>query len=75
SRNEDVDVIGLADDELEAAVQVFFVRKGRVMGRRGFVVDKAEDLDPGELVSRVLERLYFDDNPIGSPKEVLVPDL
>ncbi len=75
ARNEDVDVIGLADDELEAAVQVFFVRKGRVMGRRGFVVDKAEDLDRAELVSRVLERLYFDDNPLGWPKEVLVPDL
>jgi excinuclease ABC subunit C len=74
-RNEDVDVIGMFDDELEAAVQVFYVRKGRVMGRRGFVVDKAEDLDRGELVSRVLERLYFDDNPMGSPKEVLVPDL
>jgi len=74
-RNEDVDVIGLFDDELEAAVQVFFVRKGRVMGRRGFVVDKAEDLEPPELVSRVLERLYFDDNPVGWPKEVLVPEL
>ncbi len=73
--NEDVDVIGMFDDELEAAVQVFYVRKGRVMGRRGFVVDKAEDLDRGELVSRILERLYFDDNPMGSPKEVLVPDL
>lgn len=74
-QNEDTDVIGIHDDELEAAVQVFFVRKGRVMGRRGFVVDKAEELDPSELVSRVLERLYFDDNPIGWPKEVLVPDL
>ncbi|MFT7607688.1 MAG: excinuclease ABC subunit C [Candidatus Aldehydirespiratoraceae bacterium] len=75
NRNEDVDVIGLYDDELEAAVQVFYVRKGRVMGRRGFVVDKAEELDRPELISRVLERLYFDDNPVGSPKEVLVPDL
>ena len=74
-RNEDVDVIGLHDDDLEAAVQVFFVRKGKVMGRRGFVVDKAEDLDRPELISRVLERLYFDDNPLGWPKEVLVPDL
>ena len=74
-KNEDADVIGLHDDELEAAVQVFFVRKGRVMGRRGFVVDKAEELDRPELVSRVLERLYFDDNPIGWPKEVLVPEL
>ena len=36
-RNEDLDVIGIADDELEAAVQVFFVRKGRVVGRKGFV--------------------------------------
>ncbi len=75
ARNEDTDIIGLVDDELEAAVQVFYVRKGRVMGRRGFVVDKAEDLDRSELVSRVLERLYFDDNPVGSPKEVLVPSL
>ena len=74
SRNEDVDVIGLFDDELEAAVQVFFVRKGRVMGRRGFIVDKVEDLDGGELVSRVLERLYFEDNPLGWPKQVLVPE-
>ena len=75
SRNEDFDVIGLVDDALEAAVQVFFVRRGRVMGRRGFVVDKAEDLDRAELVSRALERLYFDDNPLGWPKIVLVPDM
>ena len=39
-RDEDLDVIGLAEDDLEAAVQVFFVRKGRVVGRKGFVVDK-----------------------------------
>ena len=75
TRNEDFDVIGLHDDELEAAVQVFFVRKGRVLGRRGFIVDKAEPLDRAELVARILERLYFDDNPIGHPKKVFVPDL
>ena len=76
SRNEDFDVVGLVDDALEAAVQVFFVRRGRVMGRRGFMIDKAEDLDRAELVSRTLERLYFDysdDNPLGWPKLVLVP--
>jgi excinuclease ABC subunit C len=75
ARSEDFDVIGLVDDELEAAVQVFYVRKGRVMGRRGFIVDKAEELSRPELVARVLERLYFDDNPLGHPKRVLVPDL
>ncbi len=71
-RSEDFDVLGLADDELEAAVQVFLVRKGRVVGRKGFIVDKVEDLTPGELVSSVVERLY-DDPPQGIPKAVLVP--
>jgi excinuclease ABC subunit C len=72
-RNEDIDVIGIADDELEAAVQVFFVRKGRVVGRKGFVLDKVEELSPGGLVDRILEALYGDDPPAGVPKQVLVP--
>jgi excinuclease ABC subunit C len=71
-RSEDLDVIGLAEDELEAAVQVFFVRKGRVTGRKGFVLDKVEDVTPGELIGTVLEGLY-DDPPLGVPKTVLVP--
>ena len=72
-RSEDIDVIGIADDELEAAVQVFFVRKGRVVGRKGFVLDKVEELTPGGLVDRILEALYGDDPPAGVPKQVLVP--
>ena len=72
-RSEDIDVVGIADDELEAAVQVFFVRKGRVVGRKGFVLDKVEELTPGGLVDRILEALYGDDPPAGVPKQVLVP--
>ena len=72
-RSEDIDVIGLADDELEAAVQVFYVRKGRVVGRKGFIVDKVEDLSAGGLVDRILEALYGDEPPLGVPKQVLVP--
>ncbi len=72
-RSEDIDLIGIADDELEAAVQVFFVRKGRVVGRKGFVLDKVEELTPGGLVDRILEALYGDDPPAGVPKQVLVP--
>jgi excinuclease ABC subunit C len=72
-KSEDVDVIGLADDDLEAAVQVFFVRKGRVVGRKAFVLDKTEDVTPGELVDRILEGLYADPPPMGFPKQVLVP--
>jgi len=72
-RDEDIDVIGLADDELEAAVQVFFVRKGRVVGRKGFIVDKVEDIDQHQLVDKILEGLYAEDPPLGIPRTVLVP--
>ena len=72
-RNEDFDVLGLAEDELEAAVQVFFVRRGRVVGRKGFIVDKVEDLQPGELIGDILEGLYGEPLPLGLPKTVLVP--
>jgi excinuclease ABC subunit C len=72
-RSEDLDVVGVADDELEAAVQVFYVRRGRVVGRKGFVLDKVEALDDRQLVARILEELYGDEPPLGVPKQVLVP--
>jgi excinuclease ABC subunit C len=72
-RDEDLDIIGLVDDDLEAAVQVFYVRKGRVVGRKGFILDKVEDLTPGGLVDRILEELYGDQPPLGIPSQVLVP--
>ena len=72
-RSEDVDVIGIADDELEASVQVFYVRKGRVVGRKGFVLDKVEELTPGGLVDRILESMYGEPPMLGVPKQVLVP--
>jgi excinuclease ABC subunit C len=57
----DCDVIGLVEDQLEAAVQVFYVRDGRVRGQRGWVVDKIEDLGTGELVEHFLGQVYRDD--------------
>jgi excinuclease ABC subunit C len=68
----DADVIGLAEDQLEAAVQVFYVRGGRVRGQRGWVVDKVEELSTGELVEQFLTQAYGGE---GSeiPREVLVP--
>jgi excinuclease ABC subunit C len=70
-RAENLDVIGMVEDDLEAAMQVFFVRKGRVTGRKGFIVDKVEDLDRSELIARFLERLYSDSE---IPKTILVPE-
>lgn len=70
SGTEDLDVIGIAEDELEAALQVFFVRRGRVTGRKGYTVDKVEELGTGALVSGFIEQLYTDSEV---PKQVLVP--
>jgi len=57
----DCDVIALAEDQLEAAVQIFYVRDGRVRGQRGWVVDKVEDVTTGELVEHFLGQVYGDD--------------
>ncbi|MFK7918927.1 MAG: excinuclease ABC subunit UvrC [Ilumatobacter sp.] len=72
-KSEDLDVIGIAEDELEASVQVFYVRKGRVMGRKGFILDKVEELTPGLMIHRILESMYGEEPVVGVPKQVLVP--
>ena len=74
-QEDDIDVIGIAQDEITAAVQIFFVRKGRVIGRNGFVLDKVEDVSPELLVDRILENVYGDEPALGIPKQVLVPFL
>jgi excinuclease ABC subunit C len=70
---EDLDVFGLAEDELEAAVQVFYVRRGRVVGRKGFIVDKVEDLTRAQLVSNILEQHYAE-AILGVPPLIVVPE-
>ena len=73
--NTDCDVIALADDQLEAAVQVFYVRGGRIRGQRGWVVDKVEDTEPGQLVEQFVLQMYGDVAGDAVPREILVPVL
>ncbi|MGH2829606.1 MAG: excinuclease ABC subunit UvrC [Actinomycetota bacterium] len=69
-RDEDLDAIAVAEDELEAAIQVFFVRGGRLVGRKGFVVDKVEELDLTALLGTFVRDLYMTEEDV--PREVLV---
>ncbi|MFP3916156.1 MAG: excinuclease ABC subunit UvrC, partial [Actinomycetota bacterium] len=69
-RREDFDLVAFFGDELETAFQVLRVRRGRVVGRRGSVVDRVEDLTDAELLGRVIRELYGDDPP---PRLVVVP--
>ncbi|RZT86215.1 excinuclease ABC subunit C [Pseudonocardia sediminis] len=80
----DADVVAFAEDELEAAVQVFHVRGGRVRGQRGWVIDKVEPTDTAQLVERFVIQFYgeqaglaesADDAHQPVPKEILVPEL
>lgn len=74
-KSQDLDIVGVAEDELEASIQVFFIRKGRVSGRKGFVIDKVEDLNSEQLIAKVLEQLYGDLTSEEIPKEILLPYL
>ncbi len=73
----DADVVEFADDDLEAAVQVFHVRGGRVRGQRGWVVEKLDDTSTGDLVEQFVTQFYglFEDEGSDIPREVLVPVL
>ncbi len=71
----DADVIALAEDPLEVAVQVFYVRGGRIRGQRAWVADRVDDGETADLVEGFLLQLYGGDATDSIPREVLVPAL
>src|SRR3978361_1326059 len=75
----DADVVAFAEDDLEAAVQVFHVRGGRVRGQRGWIIDKVDPVETPGLVENYLAQFYGTDDDVepasNIPREILVPEL
>ncbi len=71
----DADVIALAEDPLEVAVQIFYVRGGRIRGQRGWVADRVDEGDTAKLVDDFILQLYAGAGPDEIPREILVPAL
>ncbi|TFD47431.1 excinuclease ABC subunit UvrC [Cryobacterium sp. TMT1-2-1] len=69
----DIDLFGIDEDELAAAVQLFIVRGGRIRGVRGWMVDKELDVTTGELIDSIMQTAYSADSP--PPREIVVPQL
>lgn len=71
-RPEDFDLIATFGDDLEVAVEVLHVRRGRVVGRLETVVERSEDVTEAELIGHLVGEIYGEESP---PRLVLVPQL
>ncbi|WP_113717855.1 excinuclease ABC subunit UvrC [Arthrobacter dokdonensis] len=77
SEDTNADIFAVEQDELEAAVQVFYVRGGRIRGQRGWVVEKVEDATDADLWEHLMQQVYGaeDQQQDAIPRQILVPEL
>ncbi|WP_336704904.1 excinuclease ABC subunit UvrC [Micrococcus terreus] len=76
SDSTEADIFALSEDELEAAVQVFHVREGRIRGQRGWVMEKVSDASGPQMIEALLEQVYGAlEDTSRIPREILVPQL
>ena len=71
NETENIDLFGFSGDEIEASVQVFHIRQGRVVGRKGSVVDRIDGIENSELLKHLLVKHYNSDPPRGVPRQIL----
>ncbi|MEO6530825.1 MAG: excinuclease ABC subunit UvrC [Specibacter sp.] len=77
TEDTNADIFAVEQDDLEAAVQVFFVRGGRIRGQRGWVVEKVEDASDAELWEHLMQQVYGgeEQQQDAIPRQILVPEL
>lgn len=71
-RKDSFDLVAIEEDDLEAALVVLSIKRGRVTGTRSMVIDKVEDVSTSQLIGILIGQLYGKDEP---PREVLVQEV
>ncbi len=75
NENEQFDIIVFRGDELQVAVQVFYVRHGKVVGRKGSIMDRVEETSTAELLNEIISSHYRNQLTFGIPRTVLVEEI
>ena len=72
AEDQNIDVFGISGDQIEASVQIFYIRKGRVLGRKGLVVDRIDGAENSELAKHLIVDHYSTDPPRGVPGQIII---
>ena len=75
NEDEQFDVVVFSGDELQVAVQVFYVRHGKVVGRKGSIMDRVEELNSAEVLNEIISSHYRNELTYGIPRNILVEEL
>lgn len=67
----DQDVIAVVKDERGSAIQMLYIRGGKLIGQRQYMLDGAADAAPGEAVQEFVKQYYADAPEV--PREILLP--
>ncbi|HET8578895.1 MAG TPA: excinuclease ABC subunit UvrC [Methylomirabilota bacterium] len=68
----DTDILGVVRQGSEACVQLFFVRKGRLLGRESFFFDRVAGWTDGDILSAFVRQFYVRD--VTPPPEIVLSE-
>lgn len=68
----DIDVIGIARNDFRICIEIFFVRKSKMIGREHYFLDNLEDEDDKEILSNFIKQYYLDSKVI--PHKILIKE-
>ena len=66
----DIDVIGIAKNELYVCIEVFFIRKSKMIGRESYFFDDLKDMENSDIISGFLKQYYMDSQNV--PSKIMI---